>query len=123
MKIEWDGDGQAPFALELTVEGLFSWQKNSRPEELMRAWLAWNGVYLLWPYARTFVSTITGFSALPPLTIYTMRVPDPPELEIEKSPASERPRKKQPTSRGTRVARPTAASRSTAPRKKKPKSS
>lgn len=83
-KVDWaaDVDGEPvepPFELALTVVGIFAFNpQRQRDERFASAWLDYNGVYLLWPYLRTYISTITGLSTLPPLTIYTMRVPNPP---------------------------------------------
>jgi hypothetical protein len=71
---------EAPFSLSLGVGGWFAWQQSHERESVER-WLEYNGVYLLWPYLRSYVSIITSASSVPPLTIYTMRVPDPPHIE------------------------------------------
>jgi len=82
VKVEWrhvsDEPFTAPFDLELTVSGLFEWDHTTHARDLVDAWLEWNGVYLLWPYLRSYVAQITGASSLPPLTIYTMKVPQAP---------------------------------------------
>lgn len=74
--------GPVPFEMELDVHGLFRWKANALPPrpELAHGWLEYNGMYLLWPYLRAYVNTITGLSHLPGLTIYTMNVPKPPVI-------------------------------------------
>lgn len=69
---------EAPFELSLTVAGLFTWEPAPPKRESQQRWLDYNGVYLLWPYLRSYVAMITGASSLPPLTIYTRRVPELP---------------------------------------------
>lgn len=77
-------DEEAPFTLSASVRGAFTWAPDRPPEErFARAWLDYNAMYLLWPYLRGYISTVTGFSTFPPLTIYTMQVPEPPDLESE----------------------------------------
>jgi preprotein translocase subunit SecB len=81
-EIEWrhpeEAEFERPFELSLTINGVFSWDPGVANRELVEAWLEWNGVYLLWPYLRSYITMITAASGLPALTIYTMRVPDPP---------------------------------------------
>lgn len=40
-------------------------------------------MYLMWPYLRGYIATLTSMSALPQLTIYTMNVPEPPVLDSD----------------------------------------
>lgn len=85
--IEWSrvdgGEGPLPFELDLRAVGVFSWEPATRPDDdrIARLWLDYNAQYLMWPYLRTFITTITAMSHLPPLTIYTMNVPRPPLIE------------------------------------------
>lgn len=71
-------EGAQPFNLRLRVVGLFTWEREQVDREIFGAWLEWNGVYLLWPYIRSYVAMLTSMSPRPTLTIYTLRVPDPP---------------------------------------------
>jgi preprotein translocase subunit SecB len=75
-------EGPLPFSLEPDVHGVFRWPPDDLPpsDDLAEAWLEYNGMYLLWPYLRSYIATITGFSHLPALTIYTMNVPKPPVI-------------------------------------------
>lgn len=93
-KIEWsrvdelqEDDSQAkPFELELEVAGAFFWRDGTGPDDKMaRLWVEYNAQYLLWPYLRQHVSTITMMSNVPTLTIYTMNVPDRPNMDEESS--------------------------------------
>ena len=70
-----------PFDLTLHVGGHFNWEPEQYDRETFEAWLEWNGVYLLWPYARAYITALTSASLYPPLTIHTLRVPDPPQRE------------------------------------------
>jgi hypothetical protein len=112
-EIEWrgypaeDGDelkppDEIPFDLSLTIVGRFSLSKLDRDEEFLRAWLEYNGVYLLWPYLRQHVAQITGAGSLPTLTIYTMRVPRPPagpdDKDVDQATESTSPETNQATS-------------------------
>jgi preprotein translocase subunit SecB len=85
IEVDWSrtDEAEGPYPFELNAEGMFQWSAASAPktERMARLWLEHNGIYLLWPYLRTYVATITGMSDLRPLTIYTMRVPDRPKLE------------------------------------------
>jgi preprotein translocase subunit SecB len=87
IEVDWsrtdEAEGLYPFELNAEVTGMFQWSPASAPktERMARLWLDYNGIYLLWAYLRTHVATITGMSDLPPLTIYTMRVPDRPQLD------------------------------------------
>jgi preprotein translocase subunit SecB len=124
------GDFTPPFVLDLTVTGLFEWRESMHDPALREAWLEWNGVYLLWPYLRACVAQITTISSLPTLTIYTLRVPDPPPSATEKlSKARASTAKKPARSSGTAASRvakttpaspPSAARRSSAAKKRPP---
>jgi hypothetical protein len=89
------GPGPVPFEIELALHGTFSWDSAEMPDDdLARGWLEYNGMYLMWPYLRSYVAIITGMSHLPSLTIYTMNVPKPPvitsaEPDAEVSPESD----------------------------------
>jgi hypothetical protein len=72
---EGDVEVEGPFALSLRVSGRVEWIEERPDEETVRAWLAYSGPYLLWPYVRSFASLITGSSSYPPLTIFTLAVP------------------------------------------------
>lgn len=109
---------EQPFDLSLKVAGVFIWGPENRNRELMEAWLGYNGFYLLWPYLRSFIAVITGLSSLPPLTIYTLRVPDPPpKIDLQEAEPSKKPTAAK--SRASSVKKP--ARQSGPPRKKTPK--
>ena len=76
--------GPVPFNLEIKLDGCFCWDTKDVPTEpLARGWLEYNGMYLMWPFLRAYVSTITAFSKHPKLMIYTMNVPKPPVIKSE----------------------------------------
>jgi preprotein translocase subunit SecB len=93
LQVEWlqlpDGTETAPLELSLDIAGAFTWQNTGLDDDLRQSWIDLNATYLLWPYARNYIALITGASSLPPLTIYTMRVPQIPLATLEEvSPAS-----------------------------------
>ena len=67
---------EAPFDLSIKMTGAFEWPA-LRPDEHRREWTEYNGVYLVWPYLRACVATITEFSSLPTFTLPTLAVPRP----------------------------------------------
>jgi hypothetical protein len=71
-----------PFDLTLTVGGDFRFVSASE-ERFARTWLDYNGAYLLWPYARAYVASITSLGRLAHLTLETRRVPNPPDIESD----------------------------------------
>jgi hypothetical protein len=71
-----------PFDLTISVTGEYQFAVG-REEPFVRAWLTYNGAYLLWPYARAHIATITGLGRLTKLTIYTSQVPTAPDIESE----------------------------------------
>lgn len=73
---------EGPFDLTIAVTGEYRFVAG-REEPFVRAWLTYNGAYLLWPYARAHIATITGLGRLPKLTIYTSEVPTAPDIESE----------------------------------------
>ena len=84
---EGDEAEEPPFDLHLQVTGYFTWTPRMRPDEdqTARLWLEYNGQWLLWPYVRNYIAMLTGMTNVPPLTIETLRVPDPPDLGQDKS--------------------------------------
>lgn len=86
-KIEWtrtdDPEAPLPFEIEVQIQGMFSWAPEMRPDSdrIASLWLDYNALYLMWPYLRNYINTITAMSRLPPLTIYTMSVPKPPRFD------------------------------------------
>lgn len=74
---EDDESTPKPFDLDLTLQGTFDWFDPEMDREDIEAWLEFNGEHLLWPYVRNYVQTVTGWSDVPPLTIYTLGVPHP----------------------------------------------
>jgi hypothetical protein len=73
---------EVPFELSLTVAGEFRFTPG-REERFARGWLDYNGEYLLWPYARAYVATITGLGRLAKMTIYTSAIPQAPDFESD----------------------------------------
>jgi preprotein translocase subunit SecB len=88
-RIDWgteeEPDRSGPFDLEITVRGIFIWPSLTLEEDVAQAWIDHNATHLLWPYLRTFITTITALSRLPALTIYTMTVPESPDFESEEN--------------------------------------
>jgi preprotein translocase subunit SecB len=78
-------EGALPFELDISVVGSFEWSGETKPADakLAPAWLDYNAMYLLWPYLRAHIATVTSASRLPTLTIYTMNVPNPPVIPSE----------------------------------------
>jgi preprotein translocase subunit SecB len=80
-EIHWtshEGDTvDGPFAMQITVGGLFAWQYPDRSDEDIVGWLEFNTTHLLWPYLRTYIASITATAGVPPLTIYTITAPNP----------------------------------------------
>lgn len=77
-----------PFDLEVRLLGFFGWSAADMPgDDLGKGWLEYNGMYLMWPYMRAYIATLTSMSALPQLTIYTMNVPTPPVLDSDDEPS------------------------------------
>jgi hypothetical protein len=72
-----------PFALQVTVGGLFDWEFPDRPDEDILGWLEFNSTHLLWPYLRAYVSSITASAGVPTLTIYTITAPSPALGRVE----------------------------------------
>jgi preprotein translocase subunit SecB len=96
-----------PFDLTLHVGGHFAWEPKQYNRETFAAWLEWNGVYLLWPYARAYITALTSTSPYPPLTINTLRVPDPPAPEaMEAAEASSAAARTTPRSRASKKPAP-----------------
>lgn len=65
---------ETPFDLSVTVEGCFEWY-DDYDDDYRRGFTEFNGVYLLWPYLRSYVSMITGAAGLPPFYLPTLTVP------------------------------------------------
>lgn len=93
-RIVWHAEGEegqgeggekpaTPFDLDMTLRGAFMWGSATVDERVAHAWLEYNASYLLWPYLRSYVATITGMGILPALTIYTMSVPEAPDFDSE----------------------------------------
>jgi hypothetical protein len=73
---------EGPFDLTISVGGEFTFVPG-REERFVETWLTYNGAYLLWPYARAHIATITGLGRLPRLTIFTSQVPTAPDFESD----------------------------------------
>jgi hypothetical protein len=89
VRIEWmfppdADDPEVPFDLTVTITGEFEWgdQKPTTREDV-EGWVEFNAEHLLWPYVRAQVAMITGASKLPPLTLYTITVPQPRLGQVE----------------------------------------
>ena len=87
--VRWFGDAELtieapewPFDLTMTVGGEFTFVPG-REQRFVQTWLDYNGAYLLWPYARAFVASVTSLGRLPKLTLETRQVPNPPDIESE----------------------------------------
>jgi preprotein translocase subunit SecB len=86
VKLEWepvepDTEVEYPFELHIAVTGEFEFPEDA-PEDFRRGWTEFNGVYLLWPYVRSYVSALVAWSSLPPLILPTLSVPSPaPSIE------------------------------------------
>lgn len=80
-EIEWtshEGDTvDGPFAMRITVGGILAWRYPDRSDEDIVGWLEFNTTHMLWPYLRTYISSVTASAGLPPLTIYTITAPSP----------------------------------------------
>lgn len=88
LEIDWrDGEkepAQGPFSLSLEAIGQFATRPMAEEKrESLEQWLEFMAPYLLWPYARAYVSSITSLSPHPPLTLFTRQVPQPRALEAE----------------------------------------
>lgn len=87
--VEWqDKDAEScdgPFRLMVAVHGTFTVPEAILQEkgEQVERWLNFTGPFLLWPYARSYVSTITALSQFSPLTLFTLALPRPRALEEE----------------------------------------
>jgi preprotein translocase subunit SecB len=86
--IDWrDSENEpapGPFALSLeTIGQLATRPMPEEKRESLEQWLEFMSPYLLWPYARAYVSSITSLSPHPPLTLFTRQVPQPRALEAE----------------------------------------
>jgi hypothetical protein len=66
-----------PFDINVTVVGRFEWQTPDMEVDEIRAWLEFNGEFLLWPYLRGYVGQITAQSDLPALHLPTLSLPRP----------------------------------------------
>lgn len=87
--VEWmsDEEVEPPFELAMTLNGLMEWQELETDVEDIKRWMKFNGEHLLWPYLRTYFQTVSGWSDLPSITLYTIGVPRPrvakPEAHLE----------------------------------------
>lgn len=89
--ITWqDGQGETcdgPFRLQVAIHGIFDAPSVVVEEkgEQLEQWLKFMGPFLLWPYARAYIDSITSLSQFPPLTLFTLSLPRPRALEGETS--------------------------------------
>jgi len=77
-----EADTGVPYDLRIVVAGEFRFAPGL-DESHVETWLDYNGSYLLWPYARAQISTITGLGRLPALTIPTAELEVPPDIDSE----------------------------------------
>ena len=78
--VNWEhrDGGELPFhKLTVLVGGRFDWPHGDPGEDYVAGWLKFNGTYLLWPYARAFIATLTSLAGMPPLQLMTLNVPRP----------------------------------------------
>lgn len=82
-----DEECEGPFRLCAVIHGLFATPEPIVEEkgEQLEQWLRFMGPFLLWPYARAYIESLTSFSQFPPLTLYTLALPRPRALEGETS--------------------------------------
>jgi preprotein translocase subunit SecB len=78
LAIVWDGEDESlrPFELEIAVSGYFAWEEEIA-DDYKDGWTQFNGLYLLWPYLRSYVTSITAQSVGEPLILPTLAVPRP----------------------------------------------
>lgn len=76
--ILWEGvdETKHPFELKIAVAGHFDWASDI-DDDYKEGWTRFNGVYLLWPYLRAYVTSITAQSIGEPLVLPTLAVPRP----------------------------------------------
>ena len=79
----------------MTLAATFLWLGEPTDVELASSWIIANGIGLIWPYVRNYVSTITNLGSVPPLTLYTISVPRPSalgadDLELHEAAPSQR---------------------------------
>lgn len=79
LSVDWEptdaeGMSPAPFALKVVAQAFFDFPPPGDQDQ-MRAWTDYNGVYLVWPYLRSWVSMVTALSILPAFTLPTLAVP------------------------------------------------
>lgn len=85
--VEWqDKESEpcdGPFHLMVAVHGSYAVPGRTAQDrgEHLEQWLNFMGPYLLWPYARSYVSSLTSLSQFPPLTLFTLVMPRPRALE------------------------------------------
>lgn len=86
IKVIWlDGAGETPgpFDLTATVTGCFEVEGGALDPEQLTLWIELNATHLLWTHARAYISAATSFTRHPPLTLFTVRVPDLSALDPE----------------------------------------
>lgn len=76
---------EGPFRLCVVVHGWFGAPEGIVQEkgEQLQQWLRFMGPFLLWPYARAYIESLTSFSQFPSLTLFTLSLPRPRALEGE----------------------------------------
>lgn len=76
LSIQWESQDPAmrPFELSIAVVGHFQWEDGVE-DDYKEGWTRFNGLYLLWPYLRAYVTSITAQSVGDPLVLPTLAVP------------------------------------------------
>lgn len=62
-----------PFTLEVSIVGFFEYETKSSIEEIFDL-LEINGSSILFPYLRSYITTITSNAGIPPLIIPTLNI-------------------------------------------------
>ena len=62
-----------PFSLKVTIVGFFEYQANLTDEDILEI-LEVNGNAILFPYLRSYITTLTSNSGIPPLIIPTINI-------------------------------------------------
>lgn len=86
IKVIWLEDGietPGPFDLAISVTGGFDVEGGDLDSEQLTLWIELNATHLLWTHARAYISAVTSFTRHPPLTLFTVRVPDLSALDPE----------------------------------------
>ncbi len=72
-----------PFDLAISVTGCFELEGGDLDPDELTSWIELNATHLLWTHARAYLTAVTSFTRHPPLTLFTVRVPDLSALDAE----------------------------------------